>query len=192
MGLCEYLMANGQGSCTISVGNIGTYTPSVIGLEISDQADNPGGTFNLTQLREQARPLSYVMTDLLMNRSDIMMLYNYVLPGRPIPNLNFLNDATITTTTTTVITTTVATTTTNTTTTATTTITAAATTTTTITATYTLTPTITTDTTISTPTPNPSDTPATDSPGGGGATAISYSLFITLVAGLLLAQCFVV
>ena len=76
MGLCEYLMANGQGSCTISVGNIGTYTSSVIGLEISDQADNPGGTFNLTQLREQARPLPYVMTDLLMNRSDIMMLYN--------------------------------------------------------------------------------------------------------------------
>ena len=117
MGLCEYLMANGQGSCTISVGNIGTYTPSVIGLESSDQADNPGGTFNLTQLREQARPLSYVMTDLLMNRSDIMMPYNYVLPGRPIPNLDFLNDATITTTiaTTTII----ATTTTNTTTTAT-------------------------------------------------------------------------
>ena len=190
MALCEYLMANGQGSCTISVGNIGTYTSSVIGLEISDQADNPGGTFNLTQLREQARPLPYVMTDLLMNRSDIMMLYNYVLPGRPIPNLNFLNDATITTTTT--ATTTVATTTTNTTTTATTTITAAAATTTTITATHTLTPTITTDTTISTPTPNPSDTPATDSPGGGAATAISYSLFITLVAGLLLAQCFVV
>ena len=140
MGLCEYLMANGQGSCTISVGNIGTYTSSVIGLEISDQADNPGGTFNLTQLREQARPLPYVMTDLLMNRSDIMMLYNYVLPGRPIPNLNFLNDATITTTT--IATTTVATTTTNTTTTATTTITAAAATTTTITATHTLTPTI--------------------------------------------------
>ena len=190
MGLCEYLMANGQGSCTISVGNIGTYTSSVIGLEISDQADNPGGTFNLTQLREQARPLPYVMTDLLMNRSDIMMLYNYVLPGRPIPNLDFLNDATITTTITTA-TTTVATTTTNTTTTATTTITAAAAAT-TITATHTLTPTITTDTTISTPTPNPSDTPATDSPGGGAATAISYSLFITLVAGLLFAQCFVV
>ena len=189
MGLCEYLMANGQGSCTISVGNIGTYTSSVIGLEISDQADNPGGTFNLTQLREQARPLSYVMTDLLMNRSDIMMLYNYVLPGRPIPNLDFLNVTTITTTTTATITTTVATTTTNTTTTAATTITATTTTTTTITATHTLTPTITTD---STPTPNPSDTPATNPPGGGAAaTAISYSLFITLVAGLLLAQCFV-
>ena len=187
MGLCEYLIANGQGSCTIRVGNIDTYTPSVIGLEISDQADNPGGTFNLTQLREQARPLPYVMTDLLMNRSEIMMLYNYVLPGRLVLDLDFLDDATITTT----ATTTVATTTTNTTTTATTTITAA-TTTTTITATHTLTPTITTDTTISTPTPNPSDTPATNPPGGGAATAISYSLFITLVASLLLAQCFVV
>ena len=172
MALCEYLMANGQGSCTISVGNIGTYTPSVIGLEISDQADNPGGTFNLTQLREQVRSLSYVMTDLLMNRSDIMMLYNYVLPGRPIPNLDFLNVTTITTTTTATITTTVATTTTNTTTTAAT----------TITATHTLTPTITTDTTISTPTPNPSDTPATNPPGGGAAATADF-LFIVYHPG---------
>ena len=98
MGLCEYLMADGQGSCTIGVGNIGTYTPSNIGLEISDQVDNPTGSFNLTQLREQARPLPYVMTELLMNRSDIMMLYNYTLPGRPVPNLDFLDDTTGTTT----------------------------------------------------------------------------------------------
>ena len=137
MGLCEYLMANGQDNCTIGVDAVvNTYTPSAIGLDISDQADNPGGTFNLTQLREQARPLPYVITDLLMNRSDIMMLYNYVLPGRPIPNLDFLNDATTTTTT------------------------------------------------AATATPTPTATPTTNPPSGG-ATAISYSLFITLVALLL-------
>ena len=99
MGLCEYLMANGQGDCTIGVGNVSTYTSSDIGLEISDQVDNPTGPFNLTQLRYQARPLPYVITELLTNRSDIMMLYNYTLPGRPVPNLDFLIDATGTTTT---------------------------------------------------------------------------------------------
>ena len=98
-GLCDNLMANGSDSCTIGVGNVGTYTPSSVGLDISDQDDNPTGTFNLTQLREQARPLQYVMTNLLMDRSDIMMLYNYVLPGRPVPNLGFLNDTTSTGTT---------------------------------------------------------------------------------------------
>ena len=97
MGLCEYLMANGQGNCTIGVGNVGTYTPSDIGFDISDQVDNPTGPLSLTQLREQARPLPYVMTELLMNRSDIMMLYNYTLPGRPFPNLDFLDDTTTST-----------------------------------------------------------------------------------------------
>ena len=96
MALCEYLIANGQDNCTIGVGNVGTYTPSNIGLEISDQVYNPTGPFNLTQLREQARPLPYVMTDLLRNRSDVMMLYNYTLPGRPVPNLDFLDDTTST------------------------------------------------------------------------------------------------
>ena len=91
-------MADGQDSCTIGVGNVATYTPSSVGLDISDQAGNPTGTFNLTQLREQARPLPYVMNNLLMDRSDIMMLYNYVLPGRPVPNLGFLNDTTTGTT----------------------------------------------------------------------------------------------
>ena len=160
MGLCEYLMANGQGNCTIGVGNVGTYTPSNIGLEISDQVDNPTGPFNLTQLREQAQPLPYVMTDLLTNRSDIMMLYNYTLPGRPVPNLDFLNGTT----------------------------TANATTTTTTTDTIGITPTTTTaatDTTNTigtTVTPSTTDIPAATPPGGGGTTAISYSLFITLAA----------
>ena len=93
MSLCEFVMADGQDNCTNGVGDIGTSTLPTVGLDISDQVNNAAGTFNLTQLREQARSFPYVMTDLLMNRSDIMMLYQYVLPGRPVPNLDFLNDA---------------------------------------------------------------------------------------------------
>ena len=173
-------MANGQDNCTIGIGNVGTYTSSDIGLEISDQVDNPTGPFNLTELREQARPLPYVMTELLTNRSDIMMLYDYTLPGRPVPNLDFLNDTTTTTETTATLTATM-------------TMTTNATVTTPTIATPTIaTPTATaiatTDTigTTPTPTPTPSNTPATTPattpPGGGDATAISYSSFITLVA----------
>ena len=94
-------MANGSDNCTIGVGNIGTYMSNFTYLDIADQINNPAGTFNLTQLREQAQSLPYVMNNLLMDRNDIMMLYNYVLPGRPVPNLDFLNVTTTTTTTTT-------------------------------------------------------------------------------------------
>ena len=87
-------MASVQGNCTNGVNDIGTSAPPTVGLDISDQVNNTAGTFNLTQLREQARSVPYVMTSLLMNRSDIMMLYEYVLPGRPIPSLDFLIDAT--------------------------------------------------------------------------------------------------
>ena len=176
-------MANGQDSCTIGVGNVAIYTPSSVGLDISDQVDNPTGTFNLTQLREQARPLPYVMNNLLMDRSDIMMLYNYVLPGRPVPNMDFLNDTTTGTTpmpsTSTPSTNLPGS-----------------------TPTPSASDTPSTNPPGSTPTPSASDTPSTNPPGstptpstsntpsttpsgGGGAAAVSYSLFITLVALLL-------
>ena len=102
-------------------------------LEIADQEDNPAGIFNLTQLREQARPQTYAITELLTNRSDIMMLYEIVLPGRDIPNLDFLNDPTPK-------------------------------------------PTISMSVSpTASVTPRPTET-------GGGATAVSFSLFITLAA----------
>ena len=174
-------MANGSGSCTVGVGNVTSYTSTFDYLDIADQTNNPAGSFNLTQLREQARPLPYVMTELLMN-SDIMMLYNNVLPGRPVSSLDFLNDTTtmVTTTTTT---------------------TAAASTGSPASGTApTVSPTGTTAPTVSStgstaaltvsatnatvPTISPVGTPPTR-PEGGGTTAISYSLFITLAALLL-------
>ena len=129
-------MANGPDTnCTLGVGNISPYMSTFDSLEIADQENNPAGTFNLTQLREQAMPpLTYAVTNLLTNRSDIMMLYDIVLPERDIPNLDFLNEPAPTPT---------------------------------ITATATATQT-------ASQSPRPTDT--------GGATAVSFSLFITLVA----------
>ena len=88
-------MAHGSDhNCTIGVDNVSPYMSTFDKLEISDQVDNPTGDFNLTELREQARSLTYIVTELLTNRSDIMMLYGNVLPGRDIPNLDFLNEPT--------------------------------------------------------------------------------------------------
>ena len=81
-------------NCTIGVDNVSPYMSTFDKLEISDQVDNPTGDFNLTELREQARSLTYIVTELLTNRSDIMMLYGNVLLGRDIPNLDFLNEPT--------------------------------------------------------------------------------------------------
>ena len=88
-------MANGSHTnCTVGVDNISPYVSTFNHLEISDQDGNPAGYFNLTQLREEARPLTYAVTELLTNRSDIMSLYENVLPGCDIPNLDFLNEPT--------------------------------------------------------------------------------------------------
>ena len=87
-------MANGSDSnCTIGVGNVGSYLTSFDCPEIVDQINNPSGSFNVSQLLQQARQLPYVVTDIMSNRSDIMMLYSAVLPGRPVPDTSFLYES---------------------------------------------------------------------------------------------------
>ena len=87
-------MANGSDSnCTIGIGNVGSYLTSFDCPEIIDQINNPSGSFNVSQLLQQARQFPYVVTDIMLNRSDIMMLYNAVLPGRPVPDISFLYES---------------------------------------------------------------------------------------------------
>ena len=124
-------MSSGSGNCTVGIENITTYTFDFDRLEISDQGGNPAGYFNQTELRMQAMSQTYAVSELVMNRDDIVMLYKEVLPGREIPNLDFLNEPIVPSPTTTVVTQT---------------------------------------TTGGMPRPT------------GGATAVSFSLFITLVA----------
>ena len=90
--LCDFLVANGSDTnCTIGVSNVAPYLTSFDCPEIIDQLNNPTGSFNISQLHQQARELPYVMTDVL-NSSDIMMLYGAVLPEHPVPNIKFLYD----------------------------------------------------------------------------------------------------
>ena len=92
---CDFVRADGPSTnCTIGVDDVSPYNSIFDYREITDQEDNPAGTFNLTQLREQAMLQTYVVTELLTNRSDIKMLYENVLPGRDIPNLDFFNEPT--------------------------------------------------------------------------------------------------
>ena len=92
--ICCDLMANGSHTnCTVAVSKVTSYMSTFDDLEISDQIDNPSGDFNLMRICQQAEPLPYEATSLLMN-SDIMMLYGNLLPGRAIPDLSFLNDTT--------------------------------------------------------------------------------------------------
>ena len=96
--ICDLLKANGSNSnCTTDVGIVGQHLREFNLLDISDQLNNPIGSFNTSQLRHQARQLPYVMTDLL-NRDDIMMFYSVVLPRHPVPDICFLNAVDITST----------------------------------------------------------------------------------------------
>lgn len=134
---CDFVRADGPSTnCTIGVDNISPYNSTFDCREITDQEDNPAGTFNLTQLREQARLHTYVVTELLTNRSDIVMLYENVLPGRDIPNLDFFNEPT---------------------------------------------PSPTSSMSVN---PTVSDMPRPTQTGGATSIAVSFSLFITLVASL--------
>ena len=94
--ICDLLKANGSNSnCTTDVGIVGQYLRVFNCLDISDQVNNPTGSFNTSQLRHQARQLPYVMTDLL-NRDDVMLLYSVVLPRYSVPDISFLNAVDIT------------------------------------------------------------------------------------------------
>lgn len=103
MSVCALLRANGSStSCTVGVQDISSYTSTYNQLEIADQVTNPAAVpngFNTSQLRYQARQLPYVLTEVL-NRIEAKMLYNNVLPGRPEPDLGFLNDSIVAPTTT--------------------------------------------------------------------------------------------
>ena len=101
--------------CSYGVGNTGTYISTFTQEDIGVQTlNNPAGQFNYTQLLNQARNQTYVITELFSNSDISPTLFNVFLPNEEIPNTDFLSVtvpidlSTVTTTTTTATTTTAA------------------------------------------------------------------------------------
>ena len=93
--------------CSYGVGNIGTYNNIFTLEDIGIQTlNNPAGRFNYTQLLNQARNQTYVITELFSSSDISPTLFNVFLPNEEIPTTDFLSVtvpidlSTVTTTTT--------------------------------------------------------------------------------------------
>ena len=78
--------------CSYGAGNVGTYNSTFEQEDITAQAfNNPAGRYNYTQLLNQARSQTYVITE-LFNNSDISpTVFNIFLPNEAIPTTDFLS-----------------------------------------------------------------------------------------------------
>ena len=81
-----------NGMCSYGVGNVGTYNSTFVREDIAVQTfNNPAGRFNYTQLLDQARNQTYIITE-LFNNSDIPnSIFNIFLPDEPYPTTDFLS-----------------------------------------------------------------------------------------------------
>ena len=78
--------------CSYGIGNVGTYNSTFVREDIAAQTfNNPAGQFNYTQLLDQARNQTYIITE-LFNNSDISnSISNIFLPNEPYPTTDFLS-----------------------------------------------------------------------------------------------------
>jgi len=80
-----------NGMCSYGVGNVGTYNSIFIQRDVVDQAyDNPAGYYNYTELIDQAKDQTYVLTR-LFNKTDIPeSVFSVFLPNETLPTTDFL------------------------------------------------------------------------------------------------------
>ena len=80
-----------NGMCSFGPGNVGSYNRTFIEEDIAYQAfNNPAGQFNYSQLLDEAKKQTYIITG-LFNNSDISpSMFNIFLPDETIPTTDFL------------------------------------------------------------------------------------------------------
>ena len=80
-----------NGMCSYGVGNVGTYNSTFMQEDIAAQAfNNPAGQYNYTQLLNQARSQTYIITELFSNSDISPTMFNIFLPNEAIPSTDFL------------------------------------------------------------------------------------------------------
>ena len=77
--------------CSYGVGNVGKYNSTFAQRDVVDQAyDNPAGDYNYTELIDQAKHQTYVLTR-LFNKTDIPeSVFSVFLPNETFPTTDFL------------------------------------------------------------------------------------------------------
>jgi len=78
--------------CSYGVGNVGTYNSTFTQRDVMDQAyDNPSGYYNYTELIDQAKNQTYVITDLFNNTDIPKSVFSVFLPYEAFPSTEFLS-----------------------------------------------------------------------------------------------------
>ena len=78
--------------CSYGTGNVGTYNSTFVREDIAVQTfNNPAGRFNYTQLLDQARNQTYMITELFENSDISPTVFNIFLPDEAFPTTDFLS-----------------------------------------------------------------------------------------------------
>ena len=78
--------------CSYGAGNTGNYSSTFSKRDIIDQAyGNPAGHFNYTQLLNQAKMQTYVLTELFHETDIPKSLFSVFMPGEMLPTTGFLS-----------------------------------------------------------------------------------------------------
>lgn len=81
-----------NGMCSYGAGNAGTYNSTFVQEDIATQTlNNPAGQYNYTQLLNQARSQTYIITELFSNSDISPTMFNIFLPDEAIPTTDFLS-----------------------------------------------------------------------------------------------------
>ena len=80
-----------NGMCSYGPGNVGTYNSTFTEEDIAYQAfNNPAGQYNYSQLLNQAKMQTYIITELFNNSGISSSMFNIFLPDEMIPTTDFL------------------------------------------------------------------------------------------------------
>ena len=80
-----------NGICSYGVVNVGTYNSAFIKTDVIHQAyDNPAGFFNYTELIDQAKSQTYVLTKLFSTTDIPESVFSIFLPNETLPTTEFL------------------------------------------------------------------------------------------------------
>ena len=86
----EFPVTQANGMCSYGVCNVGHYNDTYKKQDIADQCFNPAGQFNYSQLIDQAKNQTYVLTELFSTTEIPKSVFSVFLPDETLPTTKFL------------------------------------------------------------------------------------------------------
>jgi len=87
----QFRVTTTNGMCSFGVCNVGHYNTTFTKKDVADQRFNPAGQFNYSQLIDQAKNQTYVLTELFGNTQIPKSMFSVFLPNKALPTTDFLS-----------------------------------------------------------------------------------------------------